>query len=323
MTKIPKFYIEGALYYITSRGDNNGRIFQDAKDYQTYMDLLKKYKENYGFKLFAFCLLPNHLHLLIELKEGVTISQIMHGLNSNYTKYFNARYGLKGHLLQERNKVVVAQKITHLLPLVSYIHLNPKVSGLAPDLEEYVYSSYPAYSGCGALKAGPDLKEEIGEVCRSAGLPAGRSGGYKDFIKNISREEMNNYGKELGKKVIFGQEEFVEKVKAEISHYEAQMNEPRVSKIVSRRFILAGSIVVVILGLFMAHVYVKNLGLKNKLNTVVAQKNQEFVHKLDQEKEFIKKDLQEKYNADKVSYEVMAKRLEIEKRKVKELEQKR
>ncbi|MFZ2603854.1 MAG: transposase, partial [Candidatus Omnitrophota bacterium] len=67
---VPKIYIEGALYSVTSHGDNEDVIFKEKGDYEKYLELLKKYKEQYGFKLYAFCLMPNHLHLLFELKLG-------------------------------------------------------------------------------------------------------------------------------------------------------------------------------------------------------------------------------------------------------------
>ena len=63
-----------------------------------YLDLIKKYKDQYGFKIFSYILMPNQLSLLLELKEETTISVIMHDLTSSYTKYYNSRYNRKGHL---------------------------------------------------------------------------------------------------------------------------------------------------------------------------------------------------------------------------------
>ena len=140
MRKIPRIHIPGAIYYVTSRGDHNEEIFKASGDYQTYLTLLNKYKEKHGFKLFSFCLLPNHLHLLIELKEGLTLSDVMHDLSSNYTKYFNGKYSRKGHLFQERYKVVLAQKQIYLAPISEYIYQNPVKLGLCKNAEEYEYS---------------------------------------------------------------------------------------------------------------------------------------------------------------------------------------
>ncbi len=136
MIKIPKIHIEGALYYVTTRGDNNEDIFKEPEDYKTYLGLLRKYKEQYGFKLFSFMLAPNHLHLLFELKMGITISDIMHDLNGNYTKYFNSKYERKGHLFQERSKMVLAEKDKYLLPIIAYMHLNPYYCVIASEQRE-------------------------------------------------------------------------------------------------------------------------------------------------------------------------------------------
>ena len=99
MPRLPRVNVEGALYYITCRGIDNNSIFLADEDYRTYLKLLWKYKQEYGFKLFSFVLLANHLHLLLELRSGLTISEIMHRVNSLYTKYFNAKYSRTGHLL--------------------------------------------------------------------------------------------------------------------------------------------------------------------------------------------------------------------------------
>ena len=134
MPRVPRINLEGALYYVTSRGDHNEAIFKEAGDYAAYLDLLKKGKEQYNFKLFAFCLLPNHIHLLIELAGDTTISQIMYGLNSNYTKYFNAKHHKEGHLFQERYEMALLEKEPNLLNMTAYIHLNPKALASVPDI---------------------------------------------------------------------------------------------------------------------------------------------------------------------------------------------
>lgn len=313
MTKLPRIHFAGAVYYITSRGDNNENIFKDAADYRFYLELLKKYKQQYGFKLFSYCLLPNHLHMLIELKEGITISDIMHDLNSNYTKYFNGRYQRKGHLFQERYKMNLLEKAVYLLSMTAYIHLNPKVLGLAGNLEDYEYSSFKTYLG--AIR-GFDLAEEIKEVNNL--LNGSNSGSHKEYIKNISKQEMDNLAEGLNKKTIMGSEEFMQKIKSEVSNYEAQLNEPIKYKPVSRRFIVIGSLGIVVLGILSYSLFVKVTGLKQEYKIQLERKNTEVTNRIKEEKKKVYKDLEEKYQADRVSYEAMARRLEIEKKKARE-----
>ena len=147
MPRLPRIHIPNCLYYITAKGNLGESIFLDEGDYKMYLELLKKYKQQYGFKLFSFEPMPGSLNLLLELKEGETISMVMHDINSSYTKYFNGRYARKGHAFRERFKPVVVEKETYLLSLVNYIHQVPVRSGLARDPREYVFSTCLLYTG--------------------------------------------------------------------------------------------------------------------------------------------------------------------------------
>src|SRR3989304_3781240 len=125
MPRLPRIYLENCLYYVTSRTNQGQEIFRDAEDYKMYLELLKKYKEQFGFKLFSFMLGKEQISLLMEVGEGATISVIMHGVSSNYTKYFNSRYQNKGHYSQERFSSPVAVDRCPCLPSKSHIHLSP------------------------------------------------------------------------------------------------------------------------------------------------------------------------------------------------------
>jgi len=317
MKKMPRTHIEGAIYYITSRGDNNEEIFKDSKDYLTYMNALKKYKAQYGFKLFAFCLLPNHMHLLIELKEGITISDIMHDLNSNYTKYFNGRYNRKGHLFQERNRTILAEKLTYLLPMTAYIHLNPKAQNLASEIKDYPYSSCSRFwvlgSGLSVIE-GMNLDEEVKEI---AGYLKGKT--YADFLNSVTKNEMEVLAKDLSKKLMLGSEGFITKVEQIMKESLTQHPAPKTQ---NPRFIMAGSLAILVLGILTLYLYSNTIGLKENFKKELSGKETELTSRLAKDRKRIYEDLDEKYRADKVSYEAMVKRLEIEKGKVKELENK-
>ena len=330
MTRIPKIHIEGALYYVTTRGDNNEDVFKEPEDYKTYLGLLRKYKEQYGFKLFSFVLAPNHLHLLFELKVGITISDIMHDLNANYTKYFNSKYQRKGHLFQERSKMVLAQKDAYLLPLIAYIHLNPLSLNKVSNINDYPYSSHVLYSAInapGSIFEGLDLSEEIDEVVRLAGLPVdqatNKSANYLAFMKNVTQEEMKILGNDLKKKPILGTEEFIKKAEAAVqalqpSDSREPITENRAPKTEHR--LLIGTAIVIILGIFTIFLYARSIALKKNLNLEMAKKEVEISAKLVTERKKIVQDLEEKHQADMVSYNAMAKRLEIEKQRARELE---
>lgn len=309
MARIPRVHIEGALFYVTSRGDNNADIFREDSDYNAYLELLNKYKAQYGFKLFAFCLLANHLHLLIELKEGITVSDIMHDLNTNYTKYFNGKYERKGHLFQERYKMVIVEKEHYMLKVAAYIHLNPVIVGLVENLKDYTYSSCQLSSG--RRGAGPAMDEEIREL---------RAKDYPDFLTNIKRQEMEAFGKELTKNTILGSAEFVERVRKQASEMEAA--EAKKTGEGHRRLVYVSLAGAVVLAVFTFYLYGKTAVMRKKYRDEMARKNQELRDRMAEERKKVVKDLEEKYSADRVSYDAMAKRLELEKKKAKELEEK-
>ena len=165
MGRFPRVYIEGVLYYVTSKGGHGQDTFTHLDDYKEYVELIDKYKKQYGFNLFSYALMPNHLHMLIELKENIGISNIMHDINSLYTKKFNSRYNRKGHLFQERFKAVIAEKEAHLLQLVRHIHLNPVRMGMVEKPEDYPHSSHNKYLDQDK-RSHPDMNREVEEVFR-------------------------------------------------------------------------------------------------------------------------------------------------------------
>jgi putative transposase len=321
--KIPRTHIEGALYYATSRGDNNENIFKDNRDYESYLDLLKKYKEQYGFRLFSFVLMPNHLHLLIELKEGLTISDIMHDLNANYTKYFNSRYERKGHLFQERYKMVLLEKAQYLVPVSAYIHLNPWALGLTAEPKEYAYSSYPLFCGLNPRNLlRLDMQDEVREM---SGYLGGKQ--YEDVLSSIPGTEMEVLGKDLSKQIILGKEEFIEKVREYSGKIKSASVQPAMgvqpaveAPYPYRKLILAATVVVMVMGLLTLYLYARGVESRDRYRKELAKKEAEINMRLNKEREFIHKDLEEKYHADMVSYQAMAKRLELEKQKVRKLE---
>ena len=322
MPRVPRIKMENALCYITSQGDNDQEIFRERGDYIMYLELLKKSKEQYKFKLFAFCLLPNHLHLLLEVPEEATISQIMHSLNSNYTKYFNPKYEIKGHLFQERYKMILVEKEPRLLSLAGYIHLQPKMLVPAQDFVAYPYSSFKAYSGeVGALL------DIAGEVSEANAYLKGKP--YPQYIKEFTDTDIENLRKVLNRKTILGSDEFVEKVMAKVDEEKEKAEET--AEIVEagavpagrhRHLMLAGVAVIVILGITASYLYMRALAAKEYAKKELAKKSAEMATKLSVEKEDIRRDLSEKYRADMVSFQAMSKRLELEKQKAAELESK-
>ncbi len=198
-----------------------------------YRELLKKYKEQYGFKLFAYGLFPGSVNLLVELKEGETLSMLMHDLSSSYTKYYNGRYARKGHLFRERFKSVVVEKEPYLMQVIHYIHTSPVRQGLAREPFEYFSSSALAYACASdsALKernAGylgaqlVDIGSEIAEALGVARLAGASAGGYADLLSAVTRQELDALAKKLTSEAILGSGAFVGSIEQEIENRDAQ-----------------------------------------------------------------------------------------------------
>lgn len=129
-----------------SRGDDRKKIYNQPGDYGKFMDYALKAKKRYSYHLYAYCLMPNHFHLLVETTLP-NISRIMHYIKGSYTTYYNIRYRRCGHLFQGRFKSIVVDKDSYFHALSRYVHLNPVHAGLVEDPAAYVWSSYRGYTG--------------------------------------------------------------------------------------------------------------------------------------------------------------------------------
>lgn len=146
MARPYRLQAENCLYHIISRGDDRKRIYTLQSDYGKFMDYVMKAKARYHFCLYAYCLMANHFHLLVETLLP-NISKIMHYIKGSYTTYYNIRHRRTGHLFQGRFRSIVVDKDAYFLELTRYIHLNPVYSGIVQDPAAYRWSSYGGYLG--------------------------------------------------------------------------------------------------------------------------------------------------------------------------------
>jgi len=135
---------EGYLYHITSRGDDRKRVYISEYDYEKFLEYLLKAKEKYGFYVYAYCLMSNHYHLLIETKLP-NLSRIMQYINTSYSVYYNRKRNRSGHVFQGRFKSIIVEGDSYFLELTRYIHLNPVRAGISETPEGYKWSSFNEY----------------------------------------------------------------------------------------------------------------------------------------------------------------------------------
>lgn len=145
MARKPRIHYPGACYHVICRGNQGQRLFRDAADYHAYLQLLQAGVARYGCRLYAYVLMPNHVHHLLEV--GPTpLSKIMQNVLFRYTRYWNRRYRTIGHLFQGRYKAILCEKEPYLVELIRYMHLNPVRSRLVRDPGRYAWSSHSMYA---------------------------------------------------------------------------------------------------------------------------------------------------------------------------------
>ncbi len=137
---------ESGLYHVMLRGGNRQRIFHDETDYRIFLEGLRKYRDLCGFTLHAYCLLPNHVHLLIrENPSGETVSQVMKRLGVWYVARYNRRYERSGGLFEDRFRSEAVDSDAYFTTVIRYIHRNPVKAGIVDEPGRYPYSSYLEY----------------------------------------------------------------------------------------------------------------------------------------------------------------------------------
>jgi REP element-mobilizing transposase RayT len=145
MARKARIEFEGAFYHVITRGNQRQKIFKDSHDYTKYLEILGRYKKSHSFRLYAYVLMSNHIHLLVET-GAVPLSKILQGINQSYTAYFNKTYKTVGHLFQGRYKSILCDRDQYLWSLVKYIHLNPVRAKMAKTPDAYTWSSHPCYA---------------------------------------------------------------------------------------------------------------------------------------------------------------------------------
>jgi putative transposase len=146
MARKQRYHIPGAFYHVMLRGNDGQAIFSDDNERCRICLLIQEGVERYGHRIHAFCLMGNHIHLLIQV-GAISLSKIIHNLTFRYSQFFNGRYQKVGHLFQGRFKAILIQEKTYFLRLLRYIHMNPVRAHLVQEPEDYPWSGHSAYLG--------------------------------------------------------------------------------------------------------------------------------------------------------------------------------
>ena len=214
MARKPRIEVPGGLYHIISRGNNRRKIFRSHDDYLKFTSMVAQQKAKLPFYLYAYCLMPNHAHLLIERQDD-KISRIMQGLLTGYSQYFNRKYKKIGHLFQGRYKAILCQTDRYLGELVRYIHLNPVRAKMARRPEDYEYNGHRAYIGrdsSGLVDTEPVLRHFGGTKARAVEM-------YQRFVAAGVGEPSQAEYYRASEGQLLGSDEFLKEIKHRVGDH--------------------------------------------------------------------------------------------------------
>lgn len=144
MARLPREKSETGIYHVMIRGINGQIIFEDHGDKSRFVTTLGTFKGEDNYDIYAYCLMDNHVHILIkEIKDS--ISTAIKRISSSYVHWYNSKYDRYGHLFQERFKSEAIKNDSHLLTVLRYIHQNPIKAGITHNIVEYEWTSYNEY----------------------------------------------------------------------------------------------------------------------------------------------------------------------------------
>ncbi len=199
----------GAIYHVTARGNEKRAIWRDDNDYSTFLAYLIDTIKAFRLKLFAYILMPNHYHLLLQT-EDANLSRAMHQLNTAYTIYFNRKYKRVGHLFQGRYRALLVQKNPYLLEVSRYVHLNAFRAALVDDPLEYRWSSCGYYIGRGKVPEWLNIDYILEMMAKDYRK---RKRAYREFIEDGIYRSRDPFTK-IYAQTVLGDENFIDSIKS-------------------------------------------------------------------------------------------------------------
>ncbi len=182
----PRIHYSNAFYHVMLRGNYRQNIFHFDRDYRYFYNLLGKVVRLYGCRIHLFCLMTNHVHLVVEVNYA-PLGKIIQSIASPYARYFNKKFNESGHLFQGRYQSKIIQDERYFSELCYYIHSNPTKAGLVKNLDDYPWSSHVAYTGQQLFDwlTTSYVSRLIGNIKKSVSY-------YRDFIKNYTRDDVGS-----------------------------------------------------------------------------------------------------------------------------------
>jgi len=142
MPRQARIIYPGFFYHVLNRGNGKRIIFHKKQDYEMFINLMIKATVRFPLKIFSYCLMPNHFHLVVSPDKYDKLANWMHWLMTVYAKRYHFYHNTTGHLWQSRYKSFVIENDRHLFTVIRYVEGNPVRAGLVPSAKDWKWSSH-------------------------------------------------------------------------------------------------------------------------------------------------------------------------------------
>lgn len=243
MSRPLRLSFPGAVYHVMSRGNAKGLVFLDERDFERFVEVLKATFSRFGIVCYAFCLMPNHYHLVLMTPDANLSAAIKH-LNSVYAQWWNFRHQRCGHVFQGRFKAQIVQQDRYLLVVCRYVVLNPVRAGLVAHPCEWRWSSYRASAHTEPAPEFLDTRAVDRLFAQHAEHASGAA--YRRFVDDVRLDDRDIRRLIRDDERFIGDESFLSDVRASLAQ-RASRELPRREYVrpapsLSRLFGVAGSI---------------------------------------------------------------------------------
>jgi putative transposase len=191
MPRKPRMKSKNGIYHVMLRGANRQEIFHDDTDNTKFLEIIKRYKEKSGMNVYAWCLMNNHVHLLVrEVDEELSVT--MKRIGVSYASYYNLKYKTTGHLFQDRFRSENVETRGYFLTVIRYIHQNPVKAGIVGSVAGWRWSSCAVYYGKKDYPGGLLDQEKVLQLM--AEDPEVARDKFKEFNEQVNDDECMDEG---------------------------------------------------------------------------------------------------------------------------------